>query len=391
MASPFHSKARQWVKGRKNWESRYEKLTDGRKMVIWFHCASLGEFEMARPVIENFSNANEKEWFILVSFFSPSGFEIQKNYKHADAVIYLPLDTKSNALNFVQLFNPDIAVFVKYEIWLNYFDALKTNGSTVVLMNAVFNEDQRFFKWYGGIFRKALKQCDKIFVQDGHSADLLKIIDVNAEVIGDTRFDRVLQIKDSVKQIDDVKSWAQGNFVVVAGSTWPMEEKVLSELIPTVNEKIKWIIAPHDVSPSHVHNLHKVFPKADLYSQFNPNSSSNVLIIDSIGKLSQIYSIANAAIIGGGFTGKLHNVLEPAVYGIPVYFGPKFSRFNEAKEMIAAQTAFSFSDAKKLSSSLLNYMYDSNEQARIKKALEEQFERSKGAVAITSAYLQKNS
>jgi 3-deoxy-D-manno-octulosonic-acid transferase len=318
MASPFNARARLWIQGRKGWRNKYVKLIHSTKSkpVVWFHCASLGEFEMARPVMEKLKEVYGDKLFLLISFFSPSGYEVQKNYKLADAVVYLPADTPGNAGKFIEIVNPIIAVFVKYEIWVNYFRDLKKNETKIILMNAVFRTDQRFFKWYGGIFRKALKETDKIFVQSKNSLELLETIDVKSEITGDTRYDRVMQVRSREKRIDDIANWVNGKFCIVCGSTWQPEEEIIAKICDKLPGDIKWIIAPHDISPNHIEKIQVLFKyKAAVLSKMkDDDNKKNILIIDSIGRLAQVYSLAKVAIVGGGFSGKLHNILEPAVY-----------------------------------------------------------------------------
>lgn len=372
--------------GRRLWRKRYTELAvkAGTKKIIWFHCASLGEFEMARPVIEELKKNHGEEWFILLSFFSPSGYEIQKNYRHADAVVYLPIDTLYNSKQFVKIFRPTVAVFVKYEIWVNYFNALQKSQARIVLMNAVFRPDHRYFKWHGGIFRKALRQADKIFVQNQASQQLLQNIGIESIVTGDTRYDRVLQIREREKNIKEIEDWVGTSFCIVCGSTWMAEEKVMAETMSKAPADIKWIIAPHDVSRSHIEKIQNLFKeKVVLHSQLAntpDDKDKNVLVIDSIGKLSQAYSLAGSAIVGGGFSGKLHNILEPAVYGIPVLCGPYIQRFQEAVEMENQKTLFTFLDDSELIIYVEWFYFDREARKKVKRLQEEMFERNRGAV-----------
>ncbi|HLP13674.1 MAG TPA: glycosyltransferase N-terminal domain-containing protein [Flavobacteriales bacterium] len=391
MAAPFNAKARLWVQGRKGWRSRYSKLIqeNKNKPVVWFHCASLGEFEMARPVMEKLKEVYGDKLFLLVSFFSPSGYEIQKNYKHANAVVYLPTDTPSNAGKFIEIINPILAVFVKYEIWVNYFRALKKNETKIVLMNAVFRNDQRFFKWYGGVFRKALKETDKIFVQSKASAKLLDAINVGSEVTGDTRYDRVMQVRTREKRIDDIANWVNGKFCIVGGSTWQPEEEVIEKIYDKLPNDIKWIIAPHDISENHIEKIKNLFgDKAVIHSKMKESDADKpVLIIDSIGRLAQVYSLAKVSIVGGGFTGKLHNILEPAVYGIPVLFGPYYTRFQEAVEMVDAKSAISFYDDTDIVLYIEWFYYDHVKVETVQKTQEDIFAKNKGAVEKVYSYI----
>jgi 3-deoxy-D-manno-octulosonic-acid transferase len=388
---PFKKKARLWVKGRKNWASQYSKIMAGNetKKVVWFHCASLGEFEMARPIIEKVRSNYNDQIFILISFFSPSGYEVQKKYPISDAVVYLPLDTRSNARKFIQIFNPSIGIFVKYEVWVHYFNELKNKNAQLILMNAAFRRDQRFFKWYGGIFREALKKTDKIFVQNQTSIELLKKYHLDAEITGDTRYDRVLQIKEQPKNIEEIEKWVNKQYCIVLGSSWPAEESVVQKIIYKLPENIKWIIAAHDVSKNHIEKIVDQFAgKQVLLSKLTPaDYGKNVLIVDSIGKLSQIYSLANLAIVGGGFSGKLHNILEPAVYGIPILFGPYHSRFTEAIEMTEKRSAISFYDETDIVLYIEWFYYDHVMVDNVKQAQSALFDKNKGAVEKVFGYI----
>lgn len=392
-AAIFKPKAREWLAGRKNWRKKYKKKFDLLKdqKTIWFHCASLGEFEMARPVIERLRTSQQNNINIVVSFFSPSGYTIQKNYALADAVIYLPIDTPSNANAFIQLIKPSIAVFVKYEIWVNYFQALKKDNVKVVLMNAVFRKEHRFFKWYGALFREALQTASKVFVQDMASQKLLETIQIGSEVSGDTRYDRVMQIKEQPKQVDDVKQWVNNRFCVVCGSSWQPEEDVVSKILTKAPQNIAWIVVPHDVSTPHIDQIQKKFgDSAILLSKLSGNDYGKpVMIVDSVGKLAQLYSIANIAIVGGGFSGKLHNILEAGVYGIPVLFGPNYHRFHEAVEMVEAKAAISFFDDEDIILYLEWFYYDHVMVDKVKVTQHFIFEKNRGAVIKVSDYLLK--
>lgn len=386
IASVFSHKARLWVAGRRHWPSRYAQIAAGAgtRRIIWVHCASLGEFEMARPVMEELKKQYGQEWFVLLSFFSPSGYEIQKNYQHADAVVYLPIDSIANSKRFVKLFKPEVALFVRYEIWVNYFNALKQSGARILLMNAVFRPDHRFFRWHGGIFRKALQQTHRIFVQNESSRQLLSSINIQSMVTGDTRYDRVRQIREREKNISEIEQWVKGAFCIVCGSTWMPEEKVIAETLALAPDGIKWIIAPHDVSRSHIEKIVQLFKgEVVLHSQLGTpgnHNQKNVLVIDCIGKLSQAYSLAGTAIVGGGFSGKLHNILEPAVYGIPVLCGPYIQRFHEALEMEKEKTLFTFLDDSELIIYVEQFYLDREWRKRVRRTQEEIFERNSGAV-----------
>lgn len=348
LVAPFIPKAKDWKQGRKNvWTT----LPDTKgKDVYWFHCASLGEFDQGLPVM-NLLRAKYPEAFILVTFFSPSGFNhFHKRQHPADFVSYIPVDTKANATRFVNHFKPKATFFVKYEFWINHIDALKTQGYKLYSISTALRPKQHFFKWYGGFFRNALKQFDYFFAQNQLTVDLLKSIGIsNVEFTGDTRFDRVIENKQNLvvnQQIVDFVGTSKNVFI--AGSTWPKDEEVLQDLLNS-NRFEKYIIAPHNVDSSHVEGIEKLISNATIrLSKFDANSNAKVLIIDSIGQLASAYSLAKVAYVGGGFSGSLHNILEPAVFGLPVIFGPKHSRFPEGTTFIEAGIGFSIQTKEEL-------------------------------------------
>ncbi|MFN3341298.1 MAG: 3-deoxy-D-manno-octulosonic acid transferase [Flavobacteriales bacterium] len=343
IASLFNAKAALWVKGRKDWNLRLKNSGVSGHPVILFHCASLGEFEMARPLME-WVKRERPAYKIVLSFFSPSGYEVRKDYALADYVCYLPADTPSNARNFAELLRPDIVVYAKYEFWHYFIQAFKTNGARQYAVSSVFRESHRFFKWYGGFFRKDLMCLDRIFVQDSHSKDLLNTIGIESEVAGDTRFDRVAVLAEQAIDFPEIRNFAAGRRIIIAGSSWSPEEERITRVINDNRLKnVCWIFAPHDISPAHLSNLEEELQVRHVrYSKFQPELDASVMIIDNIGMLMSLYRLADVAIIGGGFTGKLHNILEPAAFGVPVLFGPKHHRFHEAREMITAGGAIEF-------------------------------------------------
>ena len=273
MASPFNPKAKLWLEGRKNWEENLKLKVESLNLekAIWFHCASLGEFEQGRPVIENIKKENPQQKIVL-TFFSPSGFEIQKNYAFVDLVIYLPSDTPYNAKKFLSILKPKIAVFVKYEFWLNYLFELEKNKIPTFLISTVIKKHQPFFKWYGGVFRKALNTYETIYTQDHYSIELLKELRINTGVLaGDTRFDRVLQICNSLKKIDEIENFAKDSFVIVAGSSWEKDEEYLIDSYILLKEKhpnLKLIIAPHEIDENNIARLKNLLNKNQLSFHF---------------------------------------------------------------------------------------------------------------------------
>jgi 3-deoxy-D-manno-octulosonic-acid transferase len=343
-ASLFNSRASLWIEGRKKWT---EKIGSGIKSgdrVIWIHCASLGEFEQGRPVIEAIKK-NMPEFKIVLTFFSPSGYEIRKNYNNADCISYLPADTPANALKFINLIKPELVIFVKYEFWNNYISELYRKQIPLYLISGIFRPEQHFFKWYGGFFREMLRKFEKIFVQDQRSLDLLKSIGLeNVSVAGDTRFDRVVQIAATARDIPQLDLFRGSEKVFLAGSSWKQDEEIIAAYINRYPQKMKWVFAPHEIDKSNIERLEKLFRVRYVkFSEFNEaTADARILIIDNIGMLSSSYRYAYIAEIGGGFGKGIHNILEPACWGIPVLFGPKHENFKEAVDLLNSGGAKSF-------------------------------------------------
>ncbi len=341
VASLFNPKAKKWLVGRRNWEKRLPIL-DG-KSVIWFHCASLGEFDQGLPLMEKIKSYHP-DCFLLVTFFSPSGFEHYQKREHpADHVCYLPLDTPRNAKKFIQHFAPSQTFFVKYEFWGNYILAAKKHGSKLYAISGLFRQKQRFFKWYGRFFRTILKQFDHVFVQNEASRLLLKTIEVeNVTVTGDSRFDRVIENRDRSKPNDLLQAFKADKPLVIIGSSWPADEAML---FPWINQTAyKIVIAAHQIDEKHLNQIETGISRTtERYSRLTSASKFDfdVLILDTIGHLASAYKYGTIAYVGGGFSGNLHNILEPAVFGLPVIFGPKYSRFPEARAFIDGGFGFS--------------------------------------------------
>ena len=322
---------------------------------IWFHASSVGEFEQARPIIEKLKT-EKPNTKILLTFFSPSGYELRKDYKYADKVMYLPFATKRNAKHFLHVLKPSMAVFVKYEFWPAYLRELNRRNIPTYLISGIFRPKQTFFKPWGSSYRHLLTRFTKMFVQDTASMELLaKFHITNVEVAGDTRFDRVHAIAQHAKDIPTVEHFVtarinefapQATKVIIAGSTWPQDEALLARYIEE-HEDVKLVLVPHETDEKHVHNIFQFFKGRYVrYTEATPNNVLHVqtLVIDTIGMLSSIYRYGQVAYIGGGFGVGIHNTLEPAVYGMPVIFGPNYQRFREAKGLIAAGAGFSISN-----------------------------------------------
>jgi 3-deoxy-D-manno-octulosonic-acid transferase len=360
----FNTKIRIGDKGRrasisklKNWRNALP--TDSE--IIWFHCASLGEFEQGRPVMEALKTRNPKV-LIALTFFSPSGYEVRKNYAGADWIGYLPLDTYFNAKKFVRILKPSQAFFVKYEFWTNYFLNLKNNGVKLFCISVIMREEQRFFKWYGFIWKPTLKAVTHFFVQNENTQKLLQKIKFNNVIVsGDTRFDRVLEIANSSKDLSWLTSFKQHEFLVVLGSSYTEEESLMAMLLQRMNN-LKVCVVPHEIHNSRIQESIARFEKFGvvLLSSFQPekNNDARVLIVDSIGMLSSIYFQANAVVLGGGFGKGLHNSLEIAVYGVPMAFGPNHTKFQEAVDLVKNGAAFSIESLEELSSFIEHCQYE---------------------------------
>ena len=342
IASLFNPKARLWVNGRKT------QSIEALNSCTWFHFASLGEFEQGRSVLEALKK-REPATKIVITFFSPSGYEIRKNTDLADAVYYLPLDTAENAANFVDTIKPTKAIFTKYEYWYHFFNALNQRHIPLYVISGIFRPRQIFFQWYGSLHRQMLKMVTHFFVQDNRSTELLKSINItNATVSGDTRLDRVWANAANPKVFPEVAAFKGGRNVFIAGSTWPADEKLLLRLIDRYPEW-KFIIAPHEISAERIDDLLKLMPLSIAYSRVTGNApqltDNSVLIIDNIGMLSSIYQYGDIAYIGGGFGKGIHNTLEAAAFGLPVILGPRYGAFKEANDLIELKAAFTISSA----------------------------------------------
>lgn len=362
LISPFNSRASLWVNGRKGWEGKIaEKIKPGDR-VFWMHCASLGEFEQGRPVIEAVSK-QLPDIKIILTFFSPSGYEIRKNYDKADCVSYLPSDTPSNAAKFTDLVNPEFVIFVKYEFWNNYISELYRKQIPLYLISGIFRPDQHFFKWYGSFFRDMLRKFEKIFVQDQPSLDLLSGIGIKCvSLAGDTRFDRVTEIASSAKNIPQLDQFRQNEKLFLAGSSWRPDEEIIAEYINNFPAKMKWVFAPHEIDKSNLDRIEKLFTvRCVRFSEFNESSTdARVLIMDNMGMLSSAYRYAYIAAIGGGFGKGIHNILEPACWGIPVLIGPNHDKFREAVELKKTGGARAFTDFGEFKQILDSWLEDEN-------------------------------
>lgn len=340
-ASLFNKKASLRVSGVKQTFTKLNSFEPSN--TVWIHCASLGEFEQGRPLIEMLKQ-RQPETKIVLSFFSPSGYEIRKNYPHADLVIYLPHDSKRNANRLIDLIKPKAVFFIKYEFWYHYIKAIHKRTIPLYLVSGIFRKDQVFFKPHGSFFREMLRMFTFLFLQNNESKQLLESIGIKTiSVTGDTRFDRVYEISKNRKNFELIEAFKGEHLLMVAGSTWKPDEEILFRHITKSDKTVKFIIVPHEIDPGNIERIVRLSDKVTVkYSEADQTTAKNadVMIIDNIGMLSSLYAYADIAYIGGGFGKGIHNTLEAAVYGIPIIFGPRYEKFDEAKELIKRGAAF---------------------------------------------------
>lgn len=395
LASAFKPKAKLWVHGRKNWRQNYasqlKKLAGQKK--IWVHCASLGEFEQGRPLMESIKNQHP-EYKIILTFFSPSGFEVSKNYEDADCVFYLPYDSRSNAKTFLKMVAPDKIIFIKYEFWVNYLNEIKRRNIECYLVSAVFKEHHPFFKWYGKIFINSLGAFKTLFVQDKNSLQLLRSINItNAEICGDTRFDRVLEIKNKFSPIPELEKFKGNNKLIIAGSTWPNDENFILETFKELNlSDTKLVIVPHDIEENLLKETISKLNKHQLaYSLFTEGIDDNaqVLVLNTMGLLSKSYHYANQAYIGGGFDGGIHNCLEPAVYGIPLtFYGNDFQKYNEAVDLVNLKVGVNINSIGELKKAWIGFFEWQRSSNEISEKLHSYFEANSKSTQRILAKIQ---
>lgn len=380
VASVFSPKIKLFVAGRKEVFPVLEQKIKPSDKTIWFHAASLGEYEQGLPVIEKIKEKYPSHK-IIVSFFSPSGYEVRKNNTIADATVYLPLDTKKNAQEFLRLIHPDFVFFIKYEYWLHYLNELKKQNTPTYLISGIFRPNQMFFKWYGGFYRKALDTFTYFFVQNQNSKDLLlQLGKTNVSVSGDTRFDRVAAILEKDNSLEFISQFKNNTLTIVIGSSWPKDENLLIDFINAQHQPIKFIIAPHNIKPAQIEQLKNSITKKNVLFTEKENknlSDYDVFIIDTIGILTKIYSYADIAYVGGGFGNPgVHNILEPATFGVPIVIGPNYSHFAEATALVNLKGCMVISNLKEMENAFLELI--ENDTIRAQKGL------------ICSAFVQEN-
>lgn len=394
LAALFNTKAKLWIQGRKNWPERLQQavtsLHEAGKPIVWVHCASLGEFEQGRPLIEAL-RAKYPHLAIVLTFYSPSGHQIRQNYAHADVVCYMPLDTRRNALLFIKILQPRLVIFVKYEFWYHHLKALFQAQIPVILVAALFRSGQLFFKWYGEPFRRLLMGYSRIFAQNEASAALIRKAGVKqVEVAGDTRVDRVLQMAVQPLTYEAVEVFAGNSPLWICGSTWPQDEALLLPFINTLPFEWKVIIAPHEISENHIAGLEKAVTigavRYSHYAQTPAPTAARVLIIDNVGMLAHLYQYGRLAFIGGGFGHGIHNTLEPAAFGLPILFGPRYKKFEEAVYLVAHGGFFAVSSADELHRSFQRML---QEEARQQASVEihSYLQKMQGATARIMGYL----
>ena len=396
MFALFNEKAKKWVNGRKNIFQKLESAVSKDDKVIWMHCASLGEFEQGRPVLEKLKQ-QYPGYKILVTFFSPSGYEVQKNYTGADWVFYLPMDGAANARRFLDIVHPSLVIFVKYEFWYYYLKKIKYRVIPFLLISAIFRKEMSSFKWFGRFQLKMLSRFDQIFLQNKSSEKLLNefIAEKNYTVAGDTRFDRVIEIAEKFQPIEVIENFCGDNKVLVAGSTWPEDELILSEVISTLQANdMKLIIAPHEINEKHLAEIKKLFPESILYSELTAHNSLPVacLIVDNYGLLSKLYRYGYITYVGGGFTSNgVHNVTEAAVYGKPVITGPQIEKYAEAVNLVKNKGGYIINNSAEFKKLIEDLSRNTNEcYTQSSKASYNYIRENAGAVDKILKYIQEN-
>lgn len=388
----FNKKIRLFVDGRKESFGKLSTLKQEDK-VIWIHAASLGEFEQGRPIIEQLKK-EYPTYKIVLTFFSPSGYEIRKDYEKADVVCYLPIDSQRNVKKFLEIVNPKLAIFIKYEFWPNYLFELQKRNIPTILVSGIFRKNQIFFKPFGAFMRNSLKAFNHFFVQDEVSQELLKSINIeNVSIIGDTRFDRVFKILQQNNELDFISEFKNKQYTIVAGSTWKEDEALLVNYINnSSSENEKFIIAPHNIKAVDIQKLKKsIHKKTVLFSEKEGNNLSefDVFIVDAIGILTKIYSVADVAYVGGGLTKNgVHNVLEPATFGVPIVIGTEYKKYNEVVDLVALNGCISITNQQEFSSIFTKFNQDENFRKSTGKINKVYIENNIGATEKTMNYLK---
>lgn len=395
LVSPFNAKARSWATGRQNWLPNLKALLhDNQAPLVWFHAASLGEFEQGRPVMEAF-RAQYPDYKILLTFFSPSGYEVRKNYAGADFIVYLPADTPANARQFVTAVEPKLALFIKYEFWHFYLRELKTAHIPAISFSAIFRSNQVYFRWYGDFYRTILHQFSHLLVQNQESVSLLESIGIQRVIkAGDTRFDRVAQVAAARKDIPLAAAFKQGEPLLVVGSAWPADMDVLIPFLNSFTQPLKVIIAPHELHNAEIDRwIGQLNRPSVRYSALSDGAKTpalfNNLIIDNVGMLSSLYQYGEFAYIGGAFGKGLHNILEAATFGVPLFFGPNYSRFQEAVDLVAEGAAFPVANTADLTTAFRRLYNDPSLRTQTGQRSRDYVHRNIGATATVMEVVSK--
>jgi len=400
IAALFNPKARKMIRAQKGLFQRYSSVFPSKSKVVWFHASSLGEFEQGRSVIESWREKREGD-FILLTFFSPSGYEIKKDYPFADYVDYLPFDSANYLRKLIRIINPSSFVLIKYDFWPNLLSSLSEFKTDVYLISGLFRQDHFFFKWYGKYFLKLLSRMKGIFVQNEESMSLLKAKNISqVKLAGDTRIDRVFSLAKRNEEIEGIESFITDHKVIIGGSSWETEEKLLAQFFYSYSQsekpvKIKIILAPHSIKEERLRHIEEVFENATVrLSEWRKNPEfyldKIVLVIDTIGLLSRLYRYADVAIIGGGFGKSIHNILEPASYGLPILFGPNYSKFPEAKMLLKNGGAFAFKNYSEISRILGELLINESGFSKAGAASRAFVNEGAGATALITSYLLEN-
>lgn len=392
VVSPFNGKAKLWLKGREGVFEKMQEEIDPAHPLIWIHCSSLGEFEQGRPLIEKIG-VNYSSYKILLTFFSPSGYEVRKNYDGADYIFYLPMDSRENAFKFIEAAKPRLVLFIKYEFWYYYLREVKKRNIPLLLISGIFRKTQPFFSKYGSFHRHLLSYFTHFFVQNKESFSLLQTIGFshNVTISGDTRFDRVIEIAEQFQPISAIEEFCQGSDVIVAGSTWTHDDKSISQYANT-NNSVRFVIAPHDISKKRLSECLKLYKNSVLFSTLNTlplSGKINTIIIDNIGMLSRLYKYAAISYVGGGFGAEgVHNILEAAVYGKPVVFGPVYKKYIEAIELISNGGGISVDNALALASTFNELLKKDQNYFLACKAASDYVYHNKGATRKVLQFIQ---
>jgi len=394
---PFSRKTRKFLRSRRgNFQKieEFSKVRNPRQPAFWFHCASLGEFEQGRPVMEALKSRNPRIQIIL-TFFSPSGYKVRKNYEGADLVCYLPLDGKRNATRFVRYVRPRAAFFIRYEFWYAYFSVLQENRVPILSVSTLFTADKFPFQWYGSFYKSILRKVTYYFAQDATTAELLRNIGIRrVSITGDTRFDRVAAICQHAPHHELVAAFKQNNPLMVVGSSWPQDLEVLLPFVKETLDQLKFVIAPHNIEEEEIQRIEKSIPYKTLrYSKVKKETISNyrVLIIDNVGMLTSLYRYGNFAYVGGAFGKSLHNILEPATFGMPIFFGNKsYRHVNEANALLKQGVAFTVNDAAELREKFMRIWNDVPLQQRIAEDGRKYVQENTGATADVVEYVHQH-